>query len=346
MLRPGAAADEALVLAQQIRAAIQSQDIGPFGVPVRLDARVGVTAGTGRDGATLLQQADTALHLARDGRACQMYRPDMADEMRKRLLILSQFGVAVANDELFLEFQPQCTATGDLVGVEALLRWRTLQGEVIPPARFIPVVENTSLMERIGVWVVDHAAAQVAAWRRAGLRVPPLSINVSARQFEAPQGVCDTVVAALAEYGLEPADLELEITESVMMPRTGSIPAEVARLAELGVRLAVDDFGTGYSSMSVLHQLPLSKLKIDRSLIAGLPDSKGAAAIVEATLALSAALGLDCLAEGVESQAELDWLIEAGCGIFQGFHFDVPRPAADFAQRWLVGTEAVDGRGR
>ena len=338
IIRSGAEAAEALDLAHAVRATIQSQVTGPYGVPVRLDARVGIAAGGGADGeagAILLQQADTALHLAREGQACQVYAAEMAADMRHRLLVLSRFGVALENDELFLEFQPQCTAAGDLVGAEALVRWRTIQGEIIPPKEFIPVVENTSLMERLGAWVLDRAAAQVALWEAEGLAVPPLSVNVSARQFLGPKTVSDQVTSVLKRHRLDPSALELEITESVMMPNAGQVPADVKRLTELGIPLVVDDFGTGYSSMSVLYQLPLSKIKIDRSLICGLPDSRGAGAVVAATLALARALGVDCLAEGVETEQERDWLVDAGCTMFQGFIFAGPRPAEQFAARWL-----------
>lgn len=338
VIRVGADRDGALTLARRLRASIQAQVTGPYGVPVRLDARVGVSAGTGVEAAVLLQQADAALHLAREGESCQAYRDETAEAMRRVQLVLSRCGAAIDHDEFFLEYQPQCAADGELVGIEALVRWRTLQGVVIPPLDFIPVVESTSLMERLGAWILAHAAEQAAAWRASGLAVPPLAVNVSARQFHGPDGMSSLVAAVLADNGLDPDALELEITESVMMPHSGDIPLDVRRLSALGVPLVVDDFGIGYSSMSVLYQLPLRKLKIDRSLITGISGASGAAPIVEATLALSAALGIDCLAEGVETQAELDWLVSAGFGVFQGFYFDTPLPADEFAARWLRPT--------
>ena len=339
ILRPDVDADAAMEFAERVRALVEDQVIGPFGVPVRLEARIGVTTGRGPDGSALLKQADTALHLARDAGGAVLFSPEMAERVRNRLLVLSRFGVAMNNGELFLEYQPQCRADGQLVGIEALVRWRNIQGEVIPPGEFIPVIEDTSMMERLGCWVLDEAARQLAAWRRDGLAVPPLSVNVSARQFQGPRPLSEVVMDTLARHGLRPESMELEMTESIMMPTAGEIPRDVARLADLGIPLAVDDFGTGYSSLSVLYQLPVDKLKVDRSLICGLPDSQGAAAVIEATVAMARAMGLECLAEGVETQGQLQWLVDAGCESFQGFFFAHPQPAADFAAHWLAPVE-------
>jgi len=343
ILSPGISSEEALELANRVRAAVQLVTSGPLDVPIRLDTRVGLAVGSDPDAGTLLQHADIALHLARGAEACQLYREDMSEVMRQHMVVLSRFDQALERDQLFLEYQAQVDSDGALTGAEALVRWRTENNEVLPPGAFIPIIEGTPLVERLGVWVLDRAARQMADWRSQGLPFPSVSVNLSPRHFLTEPGISPVLLATLERYGLPRDALEVEITESVVMPLTGQIPADVERLAASGVPIAIDDFGTGYSSLSMLYRIPLHRLKIDRSLIRGVPSNTGAASIVSATIALAEALNLECLAEGVETAEELAWLRSAGFNRYQGFLFARPQPPEVFAQRWLAAPDAAIG---
>ena len=330
------AADEetAMAVANRVRGHLRAGLPAPGGREMRLDAYIGVAL-DGSDAPTLLRQADTALHLARGAEGCQIYRPEMAEEIASRLEILSRIDIAIDNGELVLEYQPQVDAARRLAGAEALVRWRQPDGSLLPPGGFLPLVESAPVMERLGNWVLETAAAQIAEWSAAGLAPPTVAVNVSARQFQGQRPVSDVLDDVHARYGLPPGAIELEITETVMMPRSGGVEEDVAELARRGVPIAVDDFGTGYTSMTALHLVPLAKIKMDKSLVRGLPTDERVGALAKATLAVARALHVECLAEGVETEAELAWLEGAGCALFQGFLFDRPLPPDVFAQRWL-----------
>lgn len=323
-----------MAVANRIRAHLRAGLPAPGGREMRLDAYIGVAL-DGSDAPTLLRQADTALHLARGAEGCQIYRPEMAEEIASRLEILSRIDIAIDNGELVLEYQPQVDAARRLAGAEALVRWRQPDGSLLPPGGFLPLVESAPVMERLGNWVLETAAAQIAEWSAAGLAPPTVAVNVSARQFQGQRPVSDVLDDVHARYGLPPGAIELEITETVMMPRSGGVEEDVAELARRGVPIAVDDFGTGYTSMTALHLVPLAKIKMDKSLVRGLPTDERVGALAKATLAVARALHVECLAEGVETEAELAWLEGAGCALFQGFLFDRPLPPDVFAQRWL-----------
>ncbi|HMO48867.1 MAG TPA: EAL domain-containing protein [Rubrivivax sp.] len=240
---------------------------------------------------------------------------------------------ALASERFRLHFQPQVAmAGGRIVGAEALLRWRDpVLGEV-SPARFIPVAEDSGFIVPLGDWVLAQAARQSAAWRARGITLP-IAVNVSALQFRQPQFV-ERVAAVLAASGLPPQLLELELTESILLRDADEALQRLQALARLGVRLSIDDFGTGYSSLAYLKRFPIDKLKIDRSFIQGLPGEDSDRAIVVAILQMAAALGKKVIAEGVETESQRRFLLDAGCDEFQGFLYAPALDCRSFEQRW------------
>jgi EAL domain-containing protein (putative c-di-GMP-specific phosphodiesterase class I) len=233
---------------------------------------------------------------------------------------------AVTRGEFFLEYQPiVCLSNDCLVGFEALLRWRHPERGVVAPEQFLPLAEETGLMLPIGRWATAMACQQMRQWQECypehqGLAV---SVNVSARQFDRP-GLVAEIAEALAESGLEPRALKLEITESILMANAAASAEVLDRLRQLGVQVQVDDFGTGYSSLSYLHRFKVDTLKIDRSFVAGLSADGEPREIVRTILTLGRNLGVDIVAEGVESQAQCEALRALGCEFVQGFLFARP----------------------
>lgn len=285
----------------------------------------------GRDFDTLLKKADTAMYRAKEAGRNQyrFFDEQMNREAVEHLRTKSGLRRALARDEFELHYQPQFElATGRVVGAEALLRWRDPERGLVGPDHFIPVAEETGLIVAIGEWVMLEACRQAAAWRQAGL--PPLgvAVNLSAVQFRRGD-VEQAVVRALQTTGFEAQNLELELTESILIRDTSL--ASVRRLKQLGVRLAVDDFGTGYSSLSYLKRFDIDKLKIDKSFIHDLARDPDDAAIVRAIIQMATSLNLRILAEGVEDAATLAQLGQFGCDEAQGYFFARPMPAAEFA---------------
>jgi EAL domain-containing protein (putative c-di-GMP-specific phosphodiesterase class I) len=269
-------------------------------------------------------------------------------EAMEQLRLKSGLRRALAQQEFELHYQPQFElAGGAVVGAEALIRWRHPENGLMPPARFIPVAEDSGLIVPIGEWVIMEACRQAMAWRRAGLPPLQLAVNLSAVQFRRGD-VAQTVTEALQATGLEPHLLELELTESILIRDTESVLGTVRQLKQLGVRLSIDDFGTGYSSLSYLKRFDVDKLKIDRSFIHELASDADNAAIVRAVVQMAASLNLLTLAEGVEDLATLQHLRAYGCHQAQGYHFARPMPAAEFADflaRCLQSQHAVNREG-
>jgi len=283
---------------------------------------------------TLLENADTALQRAKGegGSNYQFYTPQMKAQVLERLDLETRLRGAAERGELSLEFQPQVDmASGRIVGFEALTRWDEPQLGRVAPSRFIPIAEETGLVEPIGEWALAAACRQAKAWQAAGL--PPLraAVNVSARQFR--HGVEQSVARVLAETGLDPRCLELEITESSVMESAPESLQVLRRLKALCVQLSIDDFGTGYSAMSYLKLLPVATLKIDRSFVRDIARDADSAAIVEAIIALAHGLHLKVIAEGVETAEQLASLRERGCDEVQGYLVGKPLRATDFAAR-------------
>ncbi|MBI3563589.1 MAG: EAL domain-containing protein [Elusimicrobia bacterium] len=240
---------------------------------------------------------------------------------------------ALERGEFLLHYQPQIDArTGRLDAVEALIRWRRGDDGLVSPALFIPAAERTGLIVEIGDWVLREACRQSRLWLDAGLPAARMAVNLSARQF-ADAALAARVDAALAAARLEPRDLELEITESMMARDPDAAAAVLRRLRSAGVRLMIDDFGTGYSSLASLKRFPIDGLKIDRAFVRHLPGDRFSSSIVRAVVALSGDLGLETVAEGVETPAQREFLAELGCGLLQGYLLGAPMPADALAAR-------------
>ncbi len=279
---------------------------------------------------TLLKNADIALYQAKDlGRnTFQFYSESVNTLAMERLELEIGLRKAVERGELYLEYQPQLDlAGGKIFGLEALARWRHPAMGQIPPSRFIPLAEETRLIVPIGEWLLRAACNQLRAWHDAGFDHLSVSVNLSAVQFR-QQGLLDTVTRALAEAGIPPGKLELEITESVLMGDTEGTIATLNGLSNLGVRLSIDDFGTGYSSLGYLKRFPVSTLKIDRSFVNDITVNPDDRTIAEAVIALASSLKLWVIAEGVENQAQLDILKELHCNGIQGYFISRPMAAS------------------
>jgi diguanylate cyclase (GGDEF)-like protein len=292
----------------------------------------------------LLRSADVALHRVKEeGRGQhQFYSPEMKagslEGMRLEVLLRE----ALERREFVLYYQAQIDVEKRaLIGCEALLRWIHPEHGMISPADFIPIAEENGLIVSIGEWVMREACAQKRAWESAGLGSFPIAVNVSRRQFRGSDFERQ-VEAILRESGLAPDHLEIEITENALMDDVQQTLASLRSLRRMGIGLAIDDFGTGYSSLSVLGQFPANRLKIDQAFVRDIAREPRRAAITRAVLAVAGELGLDVVAEGVETCEERDFLVELGCLRMQGYLFGRPVPASEFASVWADGGELPD----
>jgi EAL domain-containing protein (putative c-di-GMP-specific phosphodiesterase class I) len=253
----------------------------------------------------------------------------MNDGASERLSIENGLRHALANEELVLHYQPQVDLlTNKIVGVEALIRWQHPTLGLIAPGRFISIAEETGLIIPIGAWVLRTACAQNKAWHRAGHDNLRIAVNVSARQFADP-ALVQTIVDALANNELAAHHLDIEITESLLMTDVEQALGILLELTNLGVHLSIDDFGTGYSSLTYLKQFPINALKIDQSFVHDISVDKTSEAIVTSIISLAHNLQIQVIAEGVENQAQLDFLRQQQCGQMQGYYFSRPVPVAD-----------------
>jgi diguanylate cyclase (GGDEF)-like protein len=283
----------------------------------------------------LVSSADTALYHAKQAGRNRLaeFVPAMTAATQRRAALERELRRAIDAGQLAVHYQPQfACASGELVGVEALLRWRHPEHGPVSPAEFIPIAEESGLIVQLGSWVLQRACADVAGWQRAGAPALTLAVNMSARQLREP-GFIDDVKRALADSGLAPGRLELELTESLLMDDVTCAIAFMQAVRELGVRLAIDDFGTGYSSLAYLQTFPINQLKVDRSFVQMLPQR--GETIILAVLALARGFGLTVVAEGVEEQRQLDWLRHAGCDVVQGYLLGAPMSADALAARYL-----------
>jgi diguanylate cyclase (GGDEF)-like protein/PAS domain S-box-containing protein len=296
---------------------------------------IGIFPADGDDAATLLKHADAAMYLAKERgkNNVQFYTAELADLAERQFALESELRLALARDELFLHYQPKIDlATGEMRSVEALLRWEHPQRGLVPPNDFIPLAEERGLIVPIGRWVIQAACRQMREWRRAGLAVPAVAVNLSARQF-ASETLIEDLVRALEEHDIEPSQFEVELTESALMADPERANQVLRQVDAMGVRISIDDFGTGYSSLSYLKRFPARTVKIDRSFIRGLPADTNDAAITQAVIAMAHSLGLAVVAEGVECETQLQTLREMGCDEVQGYLLGRPMPPADLALR-------------
>jgi diguanylate cyclase (GGDEF)-like protein/PAS domain S-box-containing protein len=296
-------------------------------------ASIGIAIAVGEDAETLLRNADTAMYAAKSqgkGRYA-LFEPAMHATVIERLDLAADLSRAVEKRQLHLCYEPQISlASGRICGLEALVRWRHPTRGEVSPGEFIPLAEETGMILPIGRWVLREACRQVKAWQERWPTPTPLTIavNLSARQLQHP-GVVDEVSAALAAAGLDPRSLVLEITETAIMEQLDAAIRILTELRRLGLRLALDDFGTGYSSLSYLQRLPVDILKIDRSFVGGVARSTEDSALARGILTLGQTLGLEVVAEGIETAEQLAALRELGCQLGQGYFFARPLgPAA------------------
>ncbi len=282
----------------------------------------------GGDLSQLMKNADTAMYhaKARGKNNFQFYQADMNARALERLELESDLRHALEQRQFVLHYQPQFLADGlTLAGVETLLRWQHPVRGLVPPGDFIPALEELGLIADVGDWILDEACRQIVTWQAAGRSVPRVSVNLSARQFG--DGALEQRIArTLQASGISPSCLELELTESILMQEVGEAMRMLESLKRLGLSIAVDDFGTGYSSLNYLKRFPIDVLKIDRSFVDGLPAGEQDAQITRAIIAMAHSLGMTVIAEGVETQAQLDFLREHGCDEVQGFLLGRPMP--------------------
>ena len=301
------------------------------GTEVRVTASVGITvAGPESDADALLQESDLAMYAAKTaGKSrCTLYDPHMRERVLERAELERNLRAALAEGSLWLQYQPIVDlGTSEVVGIEALARWRHPERGLVPPAEFVGIAEESGLIEQLGAWVLDEACTFAATLHAAGHRLR-LAVNLSPRQLRDPL-LPNVVGRALERAGLVPAALLLEITEGLVVEDTAAAVSRLAALRRLGVRIAVDDFGTGYSSLSYLPRLPIDVLKIDSSFITGITTTHDLHALTSAVVGLGAQLGLDVVAEGVEDEAQAAALRAMGCPLAQGYLFAPPLSAAD-----------------
>jgi len=301
-------------------------------VSVSVSVGISVYPIDGKDVDSLLKNADTAMYHAKEkGRNnYQFYTESMNARALDRLILENDLRKAVEQEQFVLYYQPQIDVpSGQIVGAEALLRWRHPKAGLIPPSDFIPLAEELGLIVPLGEWVLRQACLQGRRWREKGLPSFRVAVNVSARQFQEEDFV-SSVSRVLSETGLPPDNLELELTETVVMKDVDKSSESLSRLKEMGIRLSIDDFGTGYSSMNYLNRFRLDTLKIDRSFLKGIPKDADHVAIANAIIAMAKGLNLAVVAEGVETTEQLEFLREMKCGGMQGYLVSPPVPIEKF----------------
>ncbi len=286
----------------------------------------------GTNPATLLRNADAAMYRAKaEGRSnFQFYTADMTERAKARVHIESELRVALEEKQFVLHFQPQINIeTNQVIGAEALIRWHHPEKGLVPPLEFIPIAEKTGQIVAIGKWVLETACTKLALWQQQGIYPGKISVNLSQRQISRPAFV-DMIRDVLQKTQCDPNCLELEITESLLISNPERIERELQELRDLGFSIAIDDFGTGYSSLGYLKKFPINRLKIDRTFIRDIPEDSNDQAISRAIIALSSSLDLEVIAEGVENDAQKQFLRENGCLMAQGFYYSKPLPEQEF----------------
>ncbi|HEX6460036.1 MAG TPA: bifunctional diguanylate cyclase/phosphodiesterase [Thermoleophilaceae bacterium] len=332
---PGASRETAAEVAARVRSALEER-FSVSGATVDVEASIGIALHPEHAGdvATLLQRADIAMYKAKETHAGHTFYSEALDHGHpSQLSLLGELRQAIEREELILHYQPKAAlGSGTVSHVEALVRWQRPEHGMVPPNEFIPLAEHTGLIKQLSAYVLDTALRQLRSWLDVGLDLS-VAVNLSARNL-LEADLPDQISHLLLARGVPAERLVIEITESTIMGDPERALAVLARLSEMGIRLSIDDFGVGYSSLSYLKRLPVDEIKIDRSFVANMDDDENDAFIVRSTIDLGRNLGLNVVAEGVETEAVWDELGELGCDYAQGWFLGRPMPAADLAG-WL-----------
>jgi predicted signal transduction protein with EAL and GGDEF domain len=330
---------------------VLAQELGEAKLTPDVDLGAAIFPHDGEDPATLLTRAFAALPKAGEtsGGKLAFFSAQSSDAAKERFSLEQDLRHAIAREQLSLNFQPVVDLDScRVVGAEALLRWRHPKLGMVSPAEFIPILEQSGLIDEVGLWVLNAACREARGWQDVGLTGLKMAVNLSARQFRDPT-LHTTIVRTLERHGLAPAALEVELTETAAMEDAVRTRQTVVDLRELGVSVAIDDFGAGYSSLSYLKNLPFSKLKIDREFVMNLNERRDSQAICRALVELSRGLDIQVLAEGTETLEEVETLRALGCSMFQGYYFSRPLTGADFIRTvrdpvWLAKLASPVGR--
>ncbi|MEK8132377.1 EAL domain-containing protein [Paenibacillus filicis] len=333
LIKDTALSDDAEKVAQKIMRLL-SQPFSIEGHVLRVGCSIGIAMypDDGDDSVTLMKNADTALYRAKDRgkNGYQLFQAEMNDTVIKKLVMEEWLNQALEHEEFVLHYQPQVDIfTSRLNGMEALIRWNHPSLGYISPGEFIPLAEETGLIIPIGEWVLRMACKQNKAWQAAGFPAVKMAVNISPIQFH-QQDFIQVVLRALQDSGLEPQYLELEITEGIAMVHVDQVIQKLQELRNLGVHISMDDFGTGYSSLSYLKKFPINKLKIAQQFVRDITDDPDDAAIIRAIMAMAHSLKLNVIAEGVETEEQLSFLLDVKCREIQGYIYSKPIPAREF----------------
>lgn len=328
------------IVAQKLLAVLAE----PFDIEshiVYLGANIGISSfpEDGQDTTTLLRFADVAMKRvqADNSTGCLFYSPEMNQRANEQWQLEGNLRLALAGRHFLLHYQPKVSLrSGHIVGSEALIRWPHATLGWVSPGKFIPVAEETGLILEIGSWVLEEACRQIKEWMDDGVDMPPVAINLSARQFDIDLPA--RIQAALDRHGVAPERLKLEITESLLVDGTKNVVPIMNQLVAMGLALAMDDFGTGYSSLAYLKRFPITTLKIDRTFVEGVPDDENDSAIAKAIVTMGQQLRQELVAEGVETVQQMAFLRDLGCDQMQGFLFSPAVSAAEFKRMVLAGT--------
>ena len=317
------------------------------GQEIVLTASIGIAMypHTATDSETLIKNADMAMYRAKNkGRNdYQFHTDEITDEAVRRMTLEAKLRRAIDQKEFVLHYQPQMDVdSGEIYGVEALIRWQDAEFGLVPPVEFIDLAENTGLIVPIGEWVIEEACSQAQLWHASGYPNLSVAINLSGRQFRDDK-LTQTIARQIELTGIDPALIEVELTEGPLAQNGERVLGTLEKLKEMGVRIAVDDFGTGYSSLSYLKRFPVDALKIDRTFVGALTESSDDTAIVQAIVGLGHRLGLQIIAEGVETEEQLTFLRNAGCDAAQGYFIARPMPAEQVPD-WLAARGGASQR--
>jgi diguanylate cyclase (GGDEF)-like protein len=289
----------------------------------------------GTDAYTLLKHSDTAMYEAKDhgGNCYRYYHTVLTEKVQEQMTLAREFRVALRNKEFEVYYQPQIDMrTEKIIGLEALIRWNHPKEGFLTPARFLPAIEKANLLHRLDKWVMNNAMKDVVKWHDEGLNPGKLSLNVSMSELETDNWE-DKLLRIMKRFEFQPNWLELEVTETEIMTDSTKVISLLAGLRKQNISIAIDDFGTGYSSLAQLKDLPIDKLKIDRTFIIDLPSGKDAMLMANTIIFLAQSMGISVIAEGIETKEQAKYLLENGCYLAQGYYFAKPMKAEDIRKR-------------